>query len=225
MVVHPEFTEHSHEEILECIWCRREERGDMSISGLLEESRERGIRDILKALEDRRLIAASGDTVRLLPEGEERAKVVVRRHRLAERLLSDVFDLPLAESEQQACLMEHILSPSVTDAVCAFLGHPPTCPHGLPIPAGACCQARRNGSVKPLVMPLQELAPGASARIVFIAPSLHRRLDRLESFGVVPGTVLSLRQKRPSLVVELGGTTLALERDVADEIYVRHEDG
>ena len=45
------------------------------------------------------------------------------------------------EIEQQACKFEHILSPEATDKICAFLGHPRTCPHGAPIPPGPCCAA------------------------------------------------------------------------------------
>jgi DtxR family Mn-dependent transcriptional regulator len=44
-------------------------------------------------------------------------------------------------AEEQACYFEHILSPAVTDSICAFLGHPRLCPHGRPIPRGACCSA------------------------------------------------------------------------------------
>lgn len=201
----------------------REEDGDATLSGLLRRSPEPGTPAIVDDLVSRKLVAVSGDAIRLLPEGEETAMAVVRRNRLAERLLSDVLDVSMEESEQQACLMEHVLSPAVTEAVCAFLGHPPTCPHGLPIPPGACCGKRRNGTLRPVVTPLADMSPGTTARIVFIAPSVLQRLDKLGSFGVVPGTVLVLRQKRPSLVVEMGGTTLALEKDVAREIYVRPE--
>jgi DtxR family Mn-dependent transcriptional regulator len=222
-MIHQEFLDQPREEVLETIWCMREEDGHVSLSALLRRNPEPATETIVKDLVARRLIEVSGDTIRLLADGEETAAAVVRRNRLAERLLSDVLDVSMEESEQQACLMEHVLSPAVTDAVCAFLGHPPTCPHGLPIPPGPCCGKRRNGTLRPVVIPLQDLSPGTAARITFIAPSVARRLDQLGSFGVVPGTVLTLRQKRPSLVVELGGTTLALEKDVAREIYVRPE--
>lgn len=222
-MVHRELIEHPLEEVLEVIWTRRES-GDQSMTGLLENSPEKETESILKDLEAQHLVRIEGSTVSLLPEGEARAEAVVRRHRLAERMLSDVLDVPLSESEAQACLMEHILSPSVTDKVCAFLGHPPTCPHGHPIPAGPCCREKRTRPVDPVVVPLKDLEPGKEGRIVFIAPKMHQRLDRLGSFGVVPGTMVSLRQKRPSLVVEIGGTTLALEKDVAGEIYVRREE-
>lgn len=221
-MVHPEFLEQPLDEILELIWVRREE-GDESVAGLLEHSPEEGTEDILARLESEDLIERVGKSIHLKPQGEARAKMVVRRQRLAERLLADVLDVPLEESSQQACLMEHILSPGVTDKVCAFLAHPPTCPHGHPIPPGVCCLDKKARSLEPVVMALPGLPPGIRARIVFIAPSVSARLDRLGSFGVVPGTEITLRQKHPSLVIEFGGTSLALEEDVAREIYVRRD--
>jgi putative ABC transport system ATP-binding protein len=78
--------------------------------------------------------------VELTPRGRERAGNVIRRHRLAERLFTDSLAMDSeSEIEQQACKFEHILSPEATDKICAFLGHPRTCPHGAPIPPGACC--------------------------------------------------------------------------------------
>jgi ABC-type glutathione transport system ATPase component len=76
------------------------------------------------------------------PKGEERARSVIRRHRLAERLFMDVLAIRDEGSiEKNACTFEHILSPEVTDRICTFLGHPQTCPHGSPIPPGQCCRA------------------------------------------------------------------------------------
>ncbi len=78
--------------------------------------------------------------VDLTPRGRQRAASIIRRHRLAERLFTDSLAMDSeSEIEQQACKFEHILSPEATDKICAFLGHPRTCPHGAPIPPGACC--------------------------------------------------------------------------------------
>ena len=75
------------------------------------------------------------------PAGRQRAADVIRRHRLAERLFTQTLKVQNEdEIEQQACKFEHILSPEVTDKICSFLGHPETCPHGSPIPAGECCE-------------------------------------------------------------------------------------
>jgi putative ABC transport system ATP-binding protein len=86
---------------------------------------------------------SSGDgsrIVELTPRGRQRAADIIRRHRLAERLFTDCLALDSeTEIEQQACKFEHILSPGATDKICHFLGHPRTCPHGAPIPAGPCC--------------------------------------------------------------------------------------
>jgi putative ABC transport system ATP-binding protein len=74
------------------------------------------------------------------PTGRRRATDVIRRHRLAERLFTQTFQVQNEEEiEQQACKFEHILSPEVTEKICSFLGHPSACPHGSPIPAGECC--------------------------------------------------------------------------------------
>jgi len=83
--------------------------------------------------------------VELTPRGRQRAADIIRRHRLAERLFTDSLSLDSeTEIEQQACKFEHILSPEATDKICAFLGHPQTCPHGAPIPPGHCCASTRQ---------------------------------------------------------------------------------
>jgi len=79
--------------------------------------------------------------------GRQRAADIIRRHRLAERLFTDSLAMDSeTEIEQQACKFEHILSPEATDKICAFLGHPRTCPHGAPIPLGACCERAASAS-------------------------------------------------------------------------------
>jgi putative ABC transport system ATP-binding protein len=80
--------------------------------------------------------------VRLTEAGSRRARDVVRRHRLAERLFTDTFAIEDAEAHQQACRFEHIITPELDQRICSFLGHPKTCPHGNPIPPGPCCEAK-----------------------------------------------------------------------------------
>ncbi|MBI2677514.1 MAG: ATP-binding cassette domain-containing protein [Candidatus Koribacter versatilis] len=81
--------------------------------------------------------------VEFTSKGRQRAADVIRRHRLAERLFTETLRIEdESEIEQQACKFEHILSPEATEKICAFLGHPKTCPHGSPIPAGECCSAK-----------------------------------------------------------------------------------
>jgi len=144
-----------------------------------------------------------------------------RRHRLAELLFSAVLDIKDDRTvNRTACVMEHVLSPDVTDSVCAFLGHPKSCPHGKSIPAGPCCRSFSN-AVAPLVQPLDRLAVGDQGRIAYIVPRDAERLVRLSDLGVIPGATIRLRQKRPAIVIGIGETTLALDREIAEELYVK----
>jgi putative ABC transport system ATP-binding protein len=81
--------------------------------------------------------------VEMTARGRQRAGDIIRRHRLTERLFTDSLHMENeAEIAEQACKFEHILSQEATDKICAFLGHPTTCPHGAPIPPGPCCGTR-----------------------------------------------------------------------------------
>jgi putative ABC transport system ATP-binding protein len=80
-------------------------------------------------------------------KGRKRAEDIIRRHRLAELLFTQTFHVhDEKEVAEQACRFEHILSPEATDSICTFLGHPRTCPHGSPIPAGDCCMTARTAA-------------------------------------------------------------------------------
>ena len=85
------------------------------------------------------LLEAHKAGVSLTPHGENRARDIVRRRRLAERLLTDTFAIEEAAANSDACKFEHIISPELDQRICTFLGHPKTCPHGNPIPPGPCC--------------------------------------------------------------------------------------
>ncbi len=210
------------EELLECIYTEREAGRD-EWPAVLQHA---GVHaagshaEDLRELEALGLARAEGSRVRLTDEGERRAGSVVRRHRLAERLFRDLLDASEGTMESHACEFEHILSPEATDSVCTLLGHPPTCPHGKAIPPGDCCGTFQR-TVRPLVTGLEHFRLGAAGRIVFIAPKFHDRMDRLAALGVIPGSVLRLRQRAPSYVIEVGETTIALDPEIAGEIYVK----
>jgi putative ABC transport system ATP-binding protein len=85
------------------------------------------------------LVVLNDSEVELTERGQRRARDVVRRRRLAERLFTDTFSIANAEADSQACKFEHIISPELDERICTFLGHPKTCPHGNPIPPGPCC--------------------------------------------------------------------------------------
>jgi len=97
---------------------------------------------VLGRMSDLHLVALRNGEVDLTPEGSRRARDVVRRHRLAERLFKDTFSVEDSEARNQACKFEHIISPELDQRICSFLGHPKTCPHGNPIPPGDCCDVK-----------------------------------------------------------------------------------
>ncbi len=205
------------DELFEIMWTLREE-GKLSKGSVVENCTVDGCEKILLELAKNGWIEIKGDTIELLPRGEKRARELVRRHRLSLRMFYDLFSLDGAEAE--ACKFEHILSPEVTDSVCTLLGHPPNSPDGKPIPRGECCTMFRQ-EVKPLVAPLADLMPGDQAKIVFITPGSHSRLDRLSAMGVVPGSIVKLHQKRPSYVIQLGETMIAVDKEITKEIFVK----
>lgn len=203
------------------LWALREEGADAvaDLEGFVRIDDHGAALDRLIALGH--AVRENGRSARLTASGDRLAVQVVRRHRLAELLFSTVFDMADdGNLDRTACLMEHILSSAVTDSVCSFLGHPKACPHGKPIPAGECCRSF-SATIEPLVQPLEHLAAGGTARIVYIVPKDPSRLVKLSNLGIVPGATLRLEQKRPAVVVALGETTMALDRDIAGEIYVK----
>src|SRR3982751_4150550 len=168
------------EELLETVFTEREQGRD-EMQSVLAHAYEGHAPDKAPGdfgeLESMGLVSVQGTRVTLTAQGEQRAALVVRRHRLAERLFSDLLALDDAHTEQQACEFEHVLSEEATDSVCTLLGHPPACPHGKPIPSGACCAAF-TVNVKPLVTGLAALPLGGRGRIVFVAPRWADRMDR-----------------------------------------------
>lgn len=214
------FAEQEIEEIAEEVWNLAEQgRDDVG-----EFRRATTLPDpdvLLRRFVDLALATLDGNRIVLTPSGKELAERQVRRHRLAELLLSTVFEVEDNRAmEGAACMMEHALGSAVTDSVCAFLGHPKFCPHGKPIPAGACCRAF-SLAIEPLVQPLSRMAVGSEARVVYIVPKDPERLVRLSSLGLVPGATIRLQQRQPAAVVRIGETTLALDPVIATEIYVK----
>jgi putative ABC transport system ATP-binding protein len=136
--------------LLEQIWTCGEEGkpaqvGTLRASGpagkLPVVSEEPAVR-VLSRMSDLHLVALQNGEVQLTPVGSQRARDVVRRHRLAERLFKDTFSVDDSEAHTQACKFEHIISPELDERICTFLGHPRTCPHGNPIPPGDCCNGK-----------------------------------------------------------------------------------
>lgn len=207
------------DEALELLWELSEE-GFSGIKRFKLSSDDSDVDSLIQLLMHEGLVTIDDDNIRLTDKGNELSKELIRRHRLAERLFTDVFDLSGNVVHEDACKMEHILSKELTDSVCTFLGHPPTCPHGKPIPRGECCKKYRV-DVQPVVVRLTDFEVGHSGKILFITPSEAARIGRLSSIGIIPGTIIRLIQKRPSIVLQIDETTIAIDPELAREIFVK----
>jgi DtxR family transcriptional regulator, Mn-dependent transcriptional regulator len=213
----------AREEVLEELWTAHEAGTALTVAALTETIHAGPGQNwdrVVKELVEQRLVELIHGELRLTGTGEREARQVVRRHRLAEVLFHHVLELPMEVTEAGACGLEHVLTPQATTAVCSFLGHPPVCPHGRPIPPGECCSALSR-RVPSLICRLADLVPGEKGRVVLVAPGRRERWDQLADLGVTPGAVITLRQRKPSLVIEVDSTLLALEDEIARRIYVR----
>lgn len=218
-----DFADQDLEEIAEELW-NLYEGGSESLTDLRGVSSVEGLDAAVELLRRRGLALVQGDRVTLTESGRALGGRQVRRNRLAETLFTTVLDVADERAvERTACVMEHVLDSAITDSICAFLGHPRFCPHGKPIPRGACCLASTR-TVEPLVRPLAELPVGEAGRIVYIASREPDRLMRLSHLGVVPGAIVRLTQSRPAAILRLGETVLAVEPEIAGEIYVKRVD-
>jgi DtxR family Mn-dependent transcriptional regulator len=221
--VGPQASSAAREEVLEELWTAQETGVAVSaetVAATIHAGPGDEWRAVVDGLVRAGLAETEGGKLRLTPVGERRAREIVRRHRLAEVLFYQVLEVSMETTEEAACKLEHVLSPQATAAVCSFLGHPPLCPHGRPIPPGECCAALSR-HVPSLICRLSDLTPGERGRVVLLAPRNRERLDQLTDLGVTPGAILALRQRKPSVVVEVDRTLLALEDDIAQGIYLR----
>jgi DtxR family Mn-dependent transcriptional regulator len=208
----------SHEELLEAVW-KGDEAGDPSLATIRRILPIELLEDDLELLHKRGLITRDAGHVRLTFEGRTEARSLVRRHRLAESLFATVLDIDADRQEQVACEVEHTLLPELEEAICTLLGHPTLCPDGKPIPPGRCCGSKRT-LTSTAVVSLCSLGPGERGRVRYIRPKSHDRLHRLTSFGLTPGTVVEVHQRAPAFCIRFEGTELAIDRDVAEDIFL-----
>jgi len=203
---------------MEALWYLTEEN-DLSLERLRNLVDVTFNDEIIGHLTNEQLIQVQGKKIELTPNGYEQAKQIVRCHRLAERLLADVLGMPLKEMEQGACEFEHILAPEIVDSICTLLGHPSECPHGLKIPEGKCCSQARETFTSAIV-PLSKVQVGDQVKVCYINTKSDSRIHKLCHFGIIPGAHIKVHQKSPSFVVQHENTQIAIEQDIADEIFV-----
>jgi DtxR family Mn-dependent transcriptional regulator len=207
------------DEALELIW-KLHEDSHQSITHFRHSSEDDDVETLILTLKAEDLITVSEETIQFTEKGHIHARGLIRRLRLAERLLKDVFELREDTVIDDACKMEHILSEELTDSVCTFLGHPQMCPHGHPIPRGECCKKYKI-EVKPVITRLSDFEVGSKGKITFIVPTKSSRLSKLNALGITAGSEIRLLQKNPSYIIQIDETTVAIDPEIGNEIFVR----
>ena len=206
------------EEILESIWSVAD-RQNNTIDAIRKRSSVSFTDADLDELESRELIIRDNDKITLADKGKSIAEVIIRRHRLAEILVSSILKLKQSDMEDIACKVEHSLLPEVEESICTLLGHPEFCPDGKRIPRGRCCSGKQK-VIDSSVVSLRELAPGERGKITYIKPGNHTSFHQLISFGLHPGVIVTVHRKNPAFCIKFENTELALDEGVAENIYV-----
>lgn len=202
----------NEEEILESLWIEIEENKIKPNIRLLRDE------DSFHSLIEKGLIDINKDNL-FTDEGLKEAEKCVRRHRLAERLLSDILNVRGPLMHEAGCKFEHGLHYGLEDNICTLLGHPKSCPHGKAIPPGECCKSFEK-TPKRLILALRELSPGDSGKISYINTHDREILKKLISMGLLPGNEIKLLHRFPSFVFEMGESSFAIDNDLADNIHV-----
>jgi DtxR family transcriptional regulator, Mn-dependent transcriptional regulator len=211
---HPAFEEYCeaifelHEDEVEVIQARIAERLDVSRPAVSE---------MIHRMQREGLVEIDG-TIRLTTDGMELAVTVVRRHRIAERFLTDILGLSWADAHSEAGKWEHVISPAVEEAMNHLLGEPTTCPHGNPIPG--------SGYVlDPETTTLDTVAVGGDFTIRRITEELEFTdglLEFLEESDVRPGSVGTVTAISPdgTTTVEIDGRHVGIGSFVGARILV-----
>ena len=210
---HPAF-----EEYCEAIWELREDDIDViqaRIAERLEVSRP-AVSEMIRRMESEELITVDL-SIQLTSTGRSLAERVVRRHRLAERFLTDMLGLSWADAHEEAGKWEHVISESVERALTRVLGDPTTCPHGNPIPGA--------DYVTPDTHPLASIPVGDSFVINRIPEELEFTpglLDYLEDNSLLPGHRGVLKAMSPdgTATVEVDGRSVGIGSFATERILV-----
>jgi len=208
------------EEYLESIYKLQQLQHPVSISKLAEYLKlsPPSVSEMVKKLANKGLVYYSGRGVCLTKQGSMIAKKVIRRHRLSERMLTDLLGFKWDEVHEVACKLEHVLSTEMEERIAESLGHPKTCPHGHPIPD-------KDGSiVKEKLRSLSELKPSEKGIIVSVYEEDPKMLQYLASLGLLPNVCVKVEEVAPfngPIMVRVSGSRYAIGREIASKIKVR----
>lgn len=171
------------------------------------------VHEMVKKLDDQGwLIYHPYHGVTLTERGERVAASLLRRHRLWERFLTDMLDIPWDEAHEIATELEHATSDMVTERLASFLGEPAHCPHGAPIPPL---------SERPKDGPLVDVVPPARGRVTRIAPESVPLLHNVQELGLLPETKVHIvRQQEDRTVVKVGGCKICVPEHIGQAIWI-----
>ena len=211
---HPAF-----EEYCEAIWELKEDDVDVIQARVAERlmvSRP-AVSEMIKRMQAEGFVQLEGTTINLTAKGRELAEQVVRRHRLAERLLTDILGLPWADAHVEAGKWEHVISEPVERAINRVLDNPTTCPHGNPIPG--------SSYAPPETVALSVLTVGSPFTVSRIPEELEFTpglLEFLEDAAVQPGHngVVTATSPDGTTTVEIGGQHVGIGAFASARILV-----
>ncbi len=177
--------------------------------------------EMLKRLEAEGLVERGEHKEALLTEaGAERARKVVRKHRVIERLLTDFMGYTAAEAHVHADELGGTFTDEMIERIDEKLGHPERCPHGWPVDPDF--EQAENRELEPL----SAVPPGATATIVRLAEHDGELLHWFYDEGLVPGEVVELRAAEPAagqFRVFVGGVEKAIGEKAAGGLFVRRQ--
>jgi len=205
------------EEYLEAIF-KVAQLGKVSLTTLSKELKLSAptVSEMLKRMAKNDLVTLK-DGISLTRNGSRLAKKVIRRHRLSERLLTDILGLPWDKAHDEACKLEHVITGEVEDQLAKSLGNPKTCPHGHPIPS-------KDGKVKiEKTKKLDTLKSGDSAIIKLVFEDDPKMLKYLSSLGLLPDVKIKVKEVAPfggPIIVKIGRSMYALGKTIASKIEV-----
>lgn len=219
MAGHTHFAE-SIEEYLEAVYRLEREGPGVTTSGLASELgvAAASVSGMLKKLAaDGYLEHRARGEAKLTQKGLEVAVRVMRRHRLAECLLTDVLGMGWDEVHAEACMLEHAISERVEQRLIALLGNPQTCPHGHPIPPKDLSDPVRVG------MPLAQIDAGGKAVVHGVTEEVPEILRYLGEIGLRPGVSVAVAEKAPlggPMTIAVNGSSHAISLELARMITV-----
>jgi DtxR family transcriptional regulator, Mn-dependent transcriptional regulator len=209
------------EEYLETIYALEEEGAQVIQARLAERLGHSApsVSETVRRLRDEGWVEIDHRAVSFTSRGRERAESVVRRHRLAERLLTDVIGLPWHEAHREAGRWEHVISDEVEARLVELLGNPTTCPHGNPIPG--------SGGTRTPQTALAGVETGAQVRVERVTEVVEADPDSMKYLslhGIMPGRDATLAERAPdgTITLAVGASSVAVGALLARQIYVSH---